>query len=190
LHYYSKDFEDFLSPRKRRKTDDNDVKEEPEDDHDPFSSWCGWHNDHGSLTGLVSAMFTDQNGKIVQNNDPDAGLYIRNRNSEVFKVGIPPNHLAFQIGETAQIHSGGILQATPHAVRGTSVPGVSRQTFAVFMEPNWNEPMSCPSEIHPDKAQSQNAAKNLPRGVPPLHTRWNNSMDFSEFSLSTLAAYH
>jgi hypothetical protein len=33
------------------------------------------------------------------------------------------------------------LQATPHAVRGSSQPGVSRQTFAVFMEPNWNEPV-------------------------------------------------
>ena len=41
--------------------------------HDPFSSWCGWHNDHGSLTGLVSAMFIDQNGNVVQNTDPDAG---------------------------------------------------------------------------------------------------------------------
>ena len=48
----------------------------------------------------------------------------------------------------------------------------------------------CPSEIDPENAQTQKAARNLPRGVPPLHTRWNNSMDFSEFSLSTLAEYH
>jgi hypothetical protein len=41
--------------------------------HDPFSSWCGWHNDHGSLTGLVSAMFVDAEGNQVQNTDPDAG---------------------------------------------------------------------------------------------------------------------
>ena len=78
------------------------------------------------------------------------------------KVGIPPTHLAFQIGETAQIHSGGYLQvqfslkwfhffvskyytlymkATPHAVRGSSKHGISRQTFAVFMQPNWDEPV-------------------------------------------------
>jgi isopenicillin N synthase-like dioxygenase len=118
------------------------------------------------------------------------GLYIRNRKSEVVKVGIPPTHLAFQIGETAQIHSGGILQATPHAVRGSSASGVSRQTFAVFMEPNWDEPVHCPDGIAPENAQSQNAATNLPRGVPPLHKRWNNSMDFSEFALATLAEYH
>ena len=106
------------------------------------------------------------------------------------KVGIPPSHLAFQIGETAQIHSGGILQATPHAVRGSSAPGVSRQTFAVFMQPNWDEPVQCPSEIDPEQAQSQKAAINLPKGVPPLHNRWENSMDFSEFVLATLAEYH
>lgn len=31
--------------------------------------------------------------------------------------------LLFQIGETTQVHSGGTLQATPHAVRATSQPG-------------------------------------------------------------------
>lgn len=29
------------------------------------------------------------------------------------KVSIPRDHVAFQIGETAQIHSGGILQVHP-----------------------------------------------------------------------------
>lgn len=40
---------------------------------DDFSSWCGWHNDHGSLTGLTSAMFIDAEGNIIENTDPDAG---------------------------------------------------------------------------------------------------------------------
>ena len=44
---------------------------------------------------------------------------MRNRKSELIKITIPPDCIAFQIGETAQIHSGGILQATPHAVKGT-----------------------------------------------------------------------
>lgn len=42
--------------------------------------------------------------------------------------------------ETSQIHTGGILQATPHAVRGCDpniegCSGLSRETCAVFMEP-------------------------------------------------------
>ena len=82
----------------------------PDEDGDEFSSWCGWHNDHGSLTGLTSAMFLDKDGNEVTNIDPTAGLYVRNRKSEVVKVMIPKDHIAFQIGETAQIHSGGFLQ--------------------------------------------------------------------------------
>jgi len=155
-----------------------------------FSSWCGWHNDHGSLTGLVSALFIDANGNIVSNTDPTAGLYIRSRNSELFKVAIPPDCIAYQIGETAQIHSGGILQATPHAVRGSNVPGISRETFAVFMEPMWMEPMCCPENVDGDMAQSQSAALNLPRGVPSLESRWNPSQTFGEFTDATLNSYY
>ena len=161
-----------------------------EGDGDLFSSWCGWHNDHGSLTGLVSAMFLDENRAIVENKDPLAGLYIRSRSSELLKVGIPHDHVAFQIGETAQIHSGGVLQATPHAVRGTSLAGVSRETFAVFMEPMWFEPMDVPEGVLPEDAQSQTAAANLPAGVPPLAVRWKKEFTFGDFTDATLSSYY
>ena len=98
--------------------------------------------------------------------------------------------MAYQIGETAQVHSGGILQATPHAVRGSSVPGVTRETFAVFMEPEYNEVMTVPEGMDPAAAQSQSSAENLPKGVPPLTIRWNNSMDFSDFTNETLKHYY
>lgn len=38
-----------------------------------FSSWCGWHNDHGSLTGLTSALYLDEKGNEVVNTDKTAG---------------------------------------------------------------------------------------------------------------------
>ena len=44
LHYYPKD----------------DHENENEDD-DPFSDWCGWHNDHGSLTSLLPPLYTNNN---------------------------------------------------------------------------------------------------------------------------------
>lgn len=157
---------------------------------DDFSSWCGWHNDHGSLTGLTSAMFINENNQIIANSDPHAGLFARNRKSELVKIQIPIDHIGFQIGETAQVHSGGILQATPHAVRGSNVFGVSRETFAVFMEPMWDEPMNCPPGMDPSSAQSQSAAKNLPPGVPPLASRWNPSQTFGEFTGVTLQSYY
>jgi len=156
-----------------------------------FSDWCGWHNDHGSLTGLTPAMFLNEDtGDEVQNTDANAGLYIMSRASECIKVGIPADHIAFQIGECAQVHSGGALQATPHAVRGTSVPGIARDTFAVFMEPMWDEPMKTPDGVDISAAQSQSAAAALPAGVPPLSSRWEERMDFGEFTEKTLQAYY
>jgi hypothetical protein len=70
------------------------------------------------------------------------------------------------------------------------VPRVSREGFAVFMEPMWNEPMICPVDVDPSNAQSQSAAKNLPPGVPPLALRWDPSQDFGEFSEKTLNSYY
>ena len=99
LHYFPRSIEDISES-----TDTTNNNEE-----DTFSSWCGWHNDHGSLTGLVSAMYLDEDGNAVTNSDSNAGLYIRGRSSELIKVGIPEDHVAFQIGETAQIHSDLIL---------------------------------------------------------------------------------
>jgi isopenicillin N synthase-like dioxygenase len=177
LHFFPKNDEASLSSDEEKSIDD-------------FASWCGWHNDHGSLTGLTPAMYMDENGNVVKNNDPAAGLYVRSRKSELIKVVIPPSNIGFQIGETAQVHSGGLLQATPHAVRGSAIKNVSREGFAVFMEPNWDEPMNCPSDLDPSNAQSQTSAKNLPSGVPSLSSRWNPSQNFGEFSEVTLNSYY
>ena len=88
-------------------------------------------------------------------------------------------------------------QATPHAVRGSNVAGVSRDTFAVFMEPMWMEPMCIPEGLDPKQAQTQSAAANLPPGVPPLATRWLYEADpakpaqtFGEFSERTHQSYY
>lgn len=37
--------------------------------------------------------------------DPGAGLYIRNRQGRFQKIAIPPDALAFQLGETSQARS-------------------------------------------------------------------------------------
>ena len=86
LHYFA------------RTTDEIAAMEADNGAGDGFSSWCGWHNDHGSLTGLVSAMYIDKEFNIVENTDSTAGLYARSRSSELVKVNIPQNHIAFQIG--------------------------------------------------------------------------------------------
>ena len=72
--------------------------------------WCGWHNDHGTLTGLCSAMYLDEDYNEVDPatlEDETSGLFAMNRNHEEVRIRIPRDSLAFQIGESAQIHSGG-----------------------------------------------------------------------------------
>ncbi|KAG0229181.1 hypothetical protein BGW41_003167 [Actinomortierella wolfii] len=114
-------------------------------DNGPMDSWCGWHLDHGSLTGLTSAMYLDEAVPEAERTeipcpDPDAGLYIRNRGQQVVKVSIPRNALAFQTGEALELTTRGNLKATPHCVRGARAEMYSkgllaRNTFAVFMQP-------------------------------------------------------
>jgi len=165
---------------------------------DPFSSWCGWHNDHGSLTGLVPAIYTDCDGQTMQgSSDPEAGLYVKARDGRTVRAKTANEGcLLFQIGETAQVHSGGLLQATPHAVRGTSATGVSRQAFAVFMEPQWDGMMNVPDGMAAELAQTSEAASTLPAGVPALADRWGtetcpfSACSFGTFTEVTLNAYH
>lgn len=60
--------------------------------------WCGWHNDHGSLTALTSAMYCDEEGKEVKFPINTGGLYAKNRFAEMTRIKIPPHTLAFQLG--------------------------------------------------------------------------------------------
>lgn len=101
-------------------------------------SWCGWHYDHGTLTGLCAALYLDAEGQEVEHRavPPGLGLRVRDRAGGTVRVTIPPDSIAFQIGETAQVYSGGRLRATSHCVAGGGAPsGLTRETFAVFMQP-------------------------------------------------------
>ena len=206
--------------------------------------WCGWHTDHGSLTGLTSAMYLDaRGGAEVACPDPEAGLFIRTRTGEsgaglcaarglrstcavsalaaavpaawcppvvspeereggerggggggtirwhpttgpapsqcaageVVRAAIPADHIGFQVGEAAQVQSGGLLRATPHCVRapaGGRAAGASRNTFAVFMQPRWDEGMGGVGGADPGVAQ------------------WTPGQTFGEFSERRFAAYY
>lgn len=117
---------------------------------DSKDNWCGIHNDHGSLTGLCSAMYFDKDGKETTVVDEETGLFCIGRDGKHHKVKIPKHCLAFQIGETFQIHSGGHVIATPHYVKvGPKLAGtgICRNTLAVFMQPRFVEKMSQPEGI-------------------------------------------
>ncbi|KAI0080012.1 Clavaminate synthase-like protein [Panus rudis PR-1116 ss-1] len=117
---------------------------------EPIDSWCGFHLDHSLLTGLCSAMYLQELGPgeptIVPCPSPTSGLYIKTRGGNLTKVSIPADCLAFQTGEALELATAGRLRATPHCVRvGAAGPGsdkVSRETFALFMQPDVDQQIS------------------------------------------------
>ncbi|KAH3665635.1 hypothetical protein OGAPHI_003823 [Ogataea philodendri] len=100
------------------------------------SDWCGLHCDHSCITALTSALFFDGDKELSSSPDPNAGLYIQDRQGKVVKVNIPPDCLAFQSGSALEEVSGHQFKAVPHYVQGTQLPGISRNTLAVFLQPS------------------------------------------------------
>lgn len=146
------------------------------DDMQSMSSWCGWHTDHGSLTGLTSGMFT-RNAVKIPCPDSAAGLYIKARNNQIVKVIFAEDELAYQIGETTEILSEGRLCATPHCVqapKGEKAFNVERSTFALFMQPDWDENLNIPQDIH------------HPHEIIPT----NGMLTFGEYSEKVLNKYY
>jgi len=116
---------------------------------EPVDSWCGFHVDHSLLTGLCSAMFLRASEAseplVVSSPSPTSGLYIRTRGGDLTKVAIPTDCLAFQTGEALELATSGKLLATHHCVRvgaGENSEQISRETFALFMQPDTDELIS------------------------------------------------
>ncbi|KAL6221832.1 hypothetical protein ACLB2K_005225 [Fragaria x ananassa] len=87
------------------------------------------------------------------------------------------DEIAYQIGETTEVMSGGYLCATPHCVRapkGEEASGLDRSTFAFFMQPDWDEKLNFPEEVHIHKEL-----------IPP-----NGSLTFGEYTEKLLDKYY
>ncbi|CAL9085557.1 unnamed protein product [Musa textilis] len=146
------------------------------DNNNSISSWCGWHTDHGSLTGLTCGMFT-RNGVKISSPDSAAGLYVKTRNDQIVKVVFGEDEIAYQIGETAETLGRGYLCATPHCVQAPNsekASGVERSTFALFMQPDWDE-------------------KLMFSGAVPYHQELilpHGTLTFGEFSERLLNKYY
>jgi len=146
-----------------------------------IDSWCGWHNDHGLITGLAPAYYQyvdDNSDEEIRCPDPYAGLYVKNRKGEILRVRIPKDCLAFQIGLTAQVVTGGYLRATPHAVRALQYPDsirICRSTFAVFMQPNFDFTLNTPIGV---------------KGKDTGAEFFEDGMNFGDFGGAVIKAYY
>jgi len=153
------------------------------------NNWCEWHNDHGSLTGLVSAGYFNEDGSEANNLKlTKTGLYVQNRKGDIIRMAYGPEDLAFQLGETLQIHSGGLLHATPHAVKfmDDAPDNISRSTFALFMEPTKNFKLNLPKESQKENINTSPIYKYIPK----LEERFTENMDFGQFCDKTNELYY
>lgn len=149
--------------------------------------WCGFHNDHGALTGLVAGEFYDTrlSKVLTAAPGPTAGLYVAPRSAKApLRVSFPADCIAFQTGEVAQLLSGGVLCATAHAVRAADRPGVARSTLALFLQPNPDYAL----ELPPWDADGRAALVSGPR-VPPLRERFAAGDTFAAFGAKSIQAY-
>jgi isopenicillin N synthase-like dioxygenase len=154
------------------------ASKEEHDGGDSFSDWCGWHLDHGSITALLPGICLedDNNAQTTTAPDSSAGLYIRTRAQELVHVRLPPTSLGFQIGETMSIQSRGRLQATAHAVK--AAPGTTRESLAVFLQPESQE------ALPPLVGHGEDEAKD----PMSLAARWRPT--FGAFQQATREAYN
>ena len=152
------------------------------------NNWCGWHNDHGALTGLVSAMYFDSKNNLLENIKTEkTGLWMQARNGEYIKFGYGKNDIAFQLGESIQITSGGHLVATPHAVIiDDDIPAdVHRSTLALFMQQKLDTKLEIPKNTNMENLKTADVYT-----VPKLQDRYIPGMTFGDFHLATLNKYY
>jgi isopenicillin N synthase-like dioxygenase len=144
------------------------------------------------------------------NHNHNGGLYIQARNGQCVPIHIPSNCCAYQIGETSQIMSGGILQATPHCIlRPTTTSTskrnnntISRESFALFLEPEFEDIINLPSNVQTiedcqacsttcntnSNGNNNNENQNTIK-LRPLSERWKPGQTFGEFHLATVSTF-
>lgn len=180
--------------------------------------WQQWHCDYGIFTVLTSPLFLKptrvpleaddviQGGCCLENvptgihpsvqecapPDEHSSLLVMGSDGRTFPLVVPSDCLIVQVGEAAQLLSGGELVARAHCVmRPTAAEGVSRETMAVFLQPAWDRRMSVPPGIPPDRAlEAGGVATHLETHIPLLASRWKEGCTFAELSKETTRQYY
>jgi len=111
------------------------------------------------------------------------------RSGAEHKVAAPRDSVLFQIGEAAQILTAGALMATPHAVQAGEMAACSREAFALFVEPAWDEPLDVPRGCARTDALAADASYG--GAIPPLGKRLPRlPVAFAQFLSDSVAEYY
>ena len=150
------------------------------------NEWVSWHKDFTTLTALTTSIYLNHlTGEIFSDKELESsnvGLFVMNRNREIVKIRVEPDTLLLQVGEVAQILSGGILEATPHGVLNDGLQkNISRVTFAVFMQPKGDYVIDCDT---PENVFIEH------EGIISLKGRWEPKTSFNEYIQRTIKSLY
>lgn len=187
--------------------------------------WQQWHYDYGIFTVLTAPLFLSPSfPQATEPKDlfsvfcdeecpsPSDHTYLQIFNpykNNVYMVKASSESFIIQVGESADILSKGKLRSTLHSVsRPSKLGNLSRETFAVFLQPAWNKTfsisdypmkqlMSCDQDLRVSNGetnlaeQGQNKlTQEIQKILPPLSSRLKDGMTFAEFSRETTKQYY
>lgn len=184
--------------------------------------WQQWHYDYGIFSVLTVPLFMlssfEQANMEAKDQDLESGyddecvvstsghtylqIYDPNK-KKVFMVKASRESFIIQVGESADIISKGKLRATLHSVGrpADKLESLSRQTFVVFLQPDWNKvfditdyPINLDSLSEEEKRIAEedhsHLVEEIQKIVPPLWSRLKHGMSFAEFSKETTKQYY
>lgn len=152
---------------------------------------------NGSLVeGLIEAEQPEKKIFVQSCEAPDghSALQIMDTHGKTAFLTIATDCLLVQVGEAAQILSGGELVARAHCVmRPTQASDVSRETMALFLQPAWNRVLTLPPQLEKQSGEEmlgEGLASVVKAHIPNLGSRWTNGCTFAEFSKKTTNKYY
>lgn len=148
-----------------------------------------------ATSGLIEAEQSKRKLFVQSCEAPDghSALQIMDTHGKTAFLTIPTDCLLVQVGEAAEILSGGELVAQAHCVtRPTQVSDVSRETMAVFLHPAWNRVLTLPPQLEKQSGEEMlgGLSSMVEAHIPKLTSRWTNGCTFAEFSKKTTNKYY
>ena len=176
--------------------------------------WQEWHYDFGLFTTLTSPLYSEECVGLDRR-ESGGGLHVLDpKMGSVVPMEIPHGCVGVQVGEAAQILSGGKLRAAAHCVRRGREMTTSREMFVVFTQPHWDALLVSPQreegssccldevvcaheymQTNPNNASGDCpqllAVEEIVKGIiPPLKDRWREGITFADFSKETTKQYY
>ena len=138
---------------------DDDVMQES-DSSKCRKYWLPWHLDFNLATAFAPALWIKEDEALSgksdssmiwnddENSEKEAGLMLRNPDGSIVPAAIGRDCILIQLGAHAQLVSGSVLKAGPHAVAKKNSEGnLGRLLFGLFVYGAWESRMKPSAEL-------------------------------------------